>query len=99
MAGVNFVLAAIAENLFPQGVVADQAGAEERKDGAGSGQINQHVVGRAAGPLRLAADVAQLLRLRINVYEFDLVNDPVAPGQQSATVVCAFVLHGAQGPV
>jgi len=35
--------------------------------------------------LRLAANVGELLRLRIDINHFDLVNDPGAAGKKAAT--------------
>ena len=99
MANVNLVLAAIVEDVLAQRVLADQARAEEREGGAGSGEVNQDVVRGAAGALGLAANVAQLLRLRVNVNEFDLVNDPVAAGQEAGVAVCGFVFHGGKAAV
>ncbi len=93
MFDVNLVLAAGGEDALTEGVLADQARREERERSAGPGEINQNVIGRAAGAFRLAANIRELLRLRINVNHLDLVNDPIAAGQQSTAVVCKLILH------
>ena len=94
VADVNLVLAAGVADVFAEGVLADQAGGEEREGRAGLGEINQDVVRRAAGALGLAANVGELFGLRIDINHLDLVNDPVAPGEEAAAVICASILHG-----
>jgi hypothetical protein len=42
----------------------------------------------------LATDISELLRLRIHVYDFDLVNDPVSTGEQSAVAISVRAFHG-----
>ena len=79
--------------MFAQGVLADEAGGEEREGGAGPGEVNQNIVGRAAGALGLAANVGELLRLRIDINHLDLVDDPVAAGEQAGAGGCAFLFH------
>jgi len=49
--------------------------------------------------LRLAADVPELLRLRVNIDQFDLIDDPVASGQNATPGVSSFVFHGGKGAV
>jgi hypothetical protein len=46
----------------------------------------------------LAADIPQLLRLGIDIDQLDLIDDPIAPGQEAATGICASRFHavGAQ---
>jgi hypothetical protein len=41
----------------------------------------------------LPANVSQLFRLRININDLDLVNDPVAARQQTAAAMCIFSFH------
>src|SRR5690349_17933887 len=78
VANVYLVLSAIFENLLAQRVSAHQTSAKKREGRAGFGKIHQHIVRRAAGPLRLGANVAQLFRLGIDVDEFYLIDNPVA---------------------
>ena len=80
-AGVNVMFLAIVENELAEGVLAHQARGEKGKRGTEFGEINQNVVRRAAAALRLAANVGELLRLRIDINHFDLINDPVATGK------------------
>ena len=76
-----------------QGVLADQTRAEQGEWRPGLGQRDQNIVRRPAGPLGLAANVAQLFRLGININDFDLIDDPVSAGEQTAAGVCAFSFH------
>src|SRR6266853_3080896 len=80
VASIYFVLAAIVEDLLAERVTANQPCPIKREGSAGLGKIHQDIVRRAAGSLRLGADVAQLLRLRIDVDEFHLIDYPVAAG-------------------
>jgi len=91
---VDPMAAAIVEYLSSQGILTNQAGAKEREGSAGLGKIVQNIVGCAAGALGLAADVAQLLGLRVNIDDLDLIDDPVATGQEAVTRVLGFVFHG-----
>jgi hypothetical protein len=91
---INGVLATVGQNLITQRVLADEPGGHQRERRTGTGEINKDVVGRAAGALRLAADISELLRLRIHVYDFDLVNDPVSTGEQSAVAISVRAFHG-----
>ena len=90
---VDLVLAAGGEDVLAEGILADEAGREERERSARPGEVNQDVVGRAAGALGLAANVGELLRLRIDVDHLDLVDDPIAAGEQTAAAVCTLILH------
>jgi len=83
-AGVDFMFAAIVEDQFAERVFADQASGGERKIGAQSGEVNENIIWRAARALRLAADVGQLLALGEDIDELDLVNDPIAAGENAA---------------
>jgi hypothetical protein len=83
---INLVLAAGSEDVFAEGVLADQTGGEEREWGAGPREVRQDVVGRAPGALGLAANVGELFRLRIHIDHLDLVDDPVAAGEQAGAV-------------
>jgi hypothetical protein len=80
--------------VIAQRILADEAGGEERERDAGPGEVNQHVVRGAAGPFGLATDVGELFRLGIDVNHLDLVNDPVAPGEEAATLTSSCVFHG-----
>ena len=76
---------AIVENKLAEGVLAHQTRGEKGKRHTEFGEVNQNVVRRAAGALRLAANVGELLQLRIDINHFDLVNNPVAAGKKAAT--------------
>ena len=78
-----FALGAVGQNCLPERVFADQAGRGKRKWRAEFGEIHEHIIRSAAGPLRLAADIGQLLALWIHIDHFDLVNDPISACQQS----------------
>ena len=93
MSGVNVVRSAGFENLFAERIFADKASAEKRERRPGIGEIDQDVVGRSAGALRLAADIAELLGLGIDIDQFDLVDDPIAARKQATTAICADFLH------
>lgn len=84
VADVDFVVAAIVEDLFAEGIFADEARAKEWKWRAGFGEVDQNVVRSAAGALGLAADIAELLWLRIDIDQFDLVDDPVPTREKPA---------------
>jgi hypothetical protein len=43
--------------------------------------------------LGLAADVAKLLRLGIDVDQFDLIDDPIAARKQATTTICVQFFH------
>src|SRR2546429_9491896 len=76
--GIDLMPPAVRQNLASQIIITDQTGSDQRKRRGAFGEIDQHVVRRAPGSLRLAADIAQLFRLGINVDDFDLINDPVS---------------------
>jgi hypothetical protein len=71
--------------VLPQGILADQTGADQRESRAEFGQIDEDIIGRAASALVLAADIGELLALGIHVDQFDLVDDPVAARDNAAT--------------
>src|ERR1043166_570407 len=96
MFGINVVLAAVAENLLAKRIFSDEAGSHQRERCAGIGEIYQNVVRRTAGALGLATDISELLRLRIDVNNFYLVNDPVPTGEQTAAAVSIRAFHGAK---
>src|SRR5882672_5594047 len=56
VANINVVLSTVLEDLLSQCVAANQASAKKREGCAGFGKIHQHIIRRAAGPLRLSAD-------------------------------------------
>jgi hypothetical protein len=93
------MLAAIIEDLVAQSIIADEAGAEKGEGDPGLSEIDQDVVGGATRPLRLRTDVAKLLRLRIDIDEFDLVDDPIPAGQEPAMPVRTYVFHGGEATV
>ncbi len=99
MLHVNLVLAAGGEDVLAQGILADEAGREQREGRAGPSEINQNVVGRAARALGLAPNVGELLRLRIDINHLDQVNDPVASGEQAAAVFRTLILHDGKAVV
>ena len=94
---VNLVALAIVQDELAQAVPADEARADQREAGAELGQVDEHIVGRAARALRLAEDVRQLLALRIDVDEFDLVNDPITAREDSAAAGIAFRIRHSFG--
>ena len=92
--GIDFALATITQNSLAERVLADQAGAEEGEICAETSQVHDHVIRGAAGTLAgLAADIGQLLALRVNVNQFDLIDDPIAASQQAAPGGGAFSIH------
>src|SRR5215831_7354425 len=93
VSGVDIVRSAGFENLFAERVFADKASAKKRERCPGIGEINQDVVGRSAGTLRLAADVSKLLGLGIDIDQFDLVDDPIAARKEATTAVYADFFH------
>ena len=99
VSGIDFVLAAIIEDLFPEGVFADKARRQERERSAGLREINQYIIRRSSGALGLTADIAQLFRLRININQLHLIDDPVASGQQATAVIRALDFHGTRRSV
>jgi len=96
---IDFMPAAIINDLAAQSIVADEAGAEEGEGDAGFGEVDQDVIGGATGALRLRADIAKLFRLRIDIDEFDLVDDPIPAGQKAAMAVRTYVFHGGETTV
>src|SRR5712692_7500216 len=85
--------AAILQNHFPQGVLAYQSRRQERQAGAELGEVDQDVVRSAAGSGRLAPDVGELFGLRKNVDEFNLVDDPISPGEHAAARSWVSIFH------
>jgi len=85
--------------LFAQGIFADESGADQRERRARFGQVNKDIVRRSARALGLAADIAELFGLRIDINQFDLVNDPIATGQQPVVRIRPMVLHGGKTAV
>src|SRR2546426_10962851 len=96
MANIDFVLAAILENLFTQRVLVDQSSAEQRKGSLAPGQIDEHIIRSAASALRLPANVSQLLGLRVHIDEFDLVDDPIPASQEATVGIRVSVFHDAK---
>src|ERR1044071_98563 len=80
MTNINIVIAAISENLFSERVFPHETCAIKREGSSRFSEVHQHIVRSAASALRLCADVAQLFRLGIDIYQFDLIDNPVAPG-------------------
>jgi hypothetical protein len=81
--GVDAVLAAVGQNHLAQGVLADPPGRIEREISPQAGQVDQHVVGRAPGALGLAANIRQRFARGEDIDYFNLVNDPIAAGQEA----------------
>jgi hypothetical protein len=95
MTRVNLVLATIVEDGFAEGIFADKAGGKKRKIRPEPCQANADIIRCAPGALPgLAADVSKLLPLRININEFDLIDDPIAASQQAASGGRMFSSHG-----
>jgi hypothetical protein len=90
---IDLVAATGIQNLFAQGVLTDEAGGEKRKGSARPGEVDQNVIGRAAGALGLATNVRELFWLRVDINHLDQVDDPVAAGEQAGAGGCAFLLH------
>ena len=76
---------AIFQDNPAQVVLPHHARRHQRKRRLEPRQINQDIIRRAAGALGLGADIGQLIALGIDINHFDLVNDPIARGQQAAT--------------
>src|SRR5207244_9609061 len=55
----------------------------QRQTGAEFSQVDQDIVRRPAGALRLAENIGQLLALRKDIDDFDLIDDPIAAGEQT----------------
>src|SRR5437899_1211432 len=91
--GVNLVRFTGLENFLAERIFAHQTCTQKWKRNARFGQIDQYIVGCATGPLGLAADVAKLLGLGIDIDQFDLVDDPVAACEQAATTICGQFIH------
>ena len=83
MADVDVMAAAILQNDAAQVVIAHQAGGAEREGSLQAGQIDGDIVRRTARALGLAANIGQLVALRIDINDLDLINDPIARGQQA----------------
>jgi len=96
VAGINFVLAAGGEDVLAQRILSHQPSGEERKRDARTGEVNQHVVRGAAVPSDWLRMFGELFRLGIDINHLDLINDPVAPGEEAATLNCSCVFHGAK---
>ena len=94
MAESNFVLATIARIDSPRAVLPDEAGGEEGETAPALGQIDEHIVRRTAGALGLAANIGELFGLGIDVDQLDLVDNPIAAGQQASMALYAFGFHG-----
>src|SRR3954470_1802065 len=93
-ASVDLMLAAIVEDEIAQSVFADQPRAREREIGPQFGEVEQDIVGSAAGALGLAANVGELLALREDIDELDLIDDPVAARKNTAPSRRMFRFHG-----
>ena len=83
--GVDLVLLAVGLDGFAVGVLPDEAGTDQGEPGPELGEVEEEIVGRASGSLVLRADVGELFTLGIDVDHFDLVDDPVAAGNDAAT--------------
>ena len=92
-AGVDLMLAAMSKDLVAERILPDQPGGGQWKRRATFGEINQSVIRRAARAWRLAENIAKTLRLRININDFDLINNPVAAGKNAATGVGGGAFH------
>ena len=66
-ASVDLVLAAILQDLLTQSVLPHQAARIKGEGSSEPGQVDQHVVGRAARSLSFTPNIGKLLRLRINI--------------------------------
>jgi hypothetical protein len=79
--------------LFTERIFAHKSRAKKGKGHAGFGEVDQNIVRSAAGSLRLTADVAKLLRLGIDIDQFDLIDDPIAACEQAATAIRTHSFH------
>src|SRR5205085_8723400 len=93
MPDIDFMLAAIIQDLCPQGILADQSRAKQGERNARFSQIDEHVIRSAASPLGLALNIAKLLRLWVDVDHLDLIDDPIAASQQTEVGICLLILH------
>ena len=90
---VDSALPAIIQDTLTERVAADQAGAEQWQRHPEAGKVHQDVVRRSTGSLRLAANICQLFRLRKNINQLDLVNDPIATSKKTAPGRGGFAFH------
>ena len=88
---INAVRIALGVNPVPIGIRADQADACERKGGAQAGEVEEHIEWAAAIAGCFRQDVRERVLLRIGVDEFQLVDDPVAAGEDSFAGTHAFL--------
>ena len=83
--GVNTPALAVRQDFPAQRVDPHHPGGGQRKRGPQPHQIHQHIVRRPAGSLRLTPDIGQMTALRINIHHFDLIDNPIAPGEEAGT--------------
>lgn len=82
-AGVDLGFAAIGEDAFTEGVIADEAGGGEGEGGAEAEEVDEDVVGGAPCAEGLALDVGEFLDGGVDVDGLDFVDDPVAGGEDA----------------
>src|SRR6266436_6140929 len=75
--GVNVVRSTGFEDMLAERIFADQSRAKKRKGSARFCKVDQHIVRSAAGALGLAADIAKLLGLGIDIDQLHLVDNPI----------------------
>ena len=83
---VDTELLAVVEDLRAEGVFAHQTGTLQREFGSQHGKIYQHVIRRTTRAFVLAVDIGELFPLGKNVDKFDLVDDPIAAGQNALPI-------------
>ena len=87
VAGVDFMASAVLPDLPAGVVIADEAGAQERKRCAAAGEDGEDIVGAAARAVDPAEDVAELPGLRVEVDDMDVVQEPVAAASRPRRVL------------
>lgn len=94
VAGIYFVFFAVLEDFLAEGIFTDEACAGEGEGCAEFGEVDEDVIGAAAGALFLGEDIGQCFGVGIDVDLLDLVDDPVASGEEPFTGDGRGFLHG-----
>ena len=93
MPGIDAMAAAIVQDDPAKIVIADQAGGGEGEGSLQARQGDGDIVRRAARAPELAANIGQLIALRIDINHLDLINDPIARSQQAAPGFSSAFFH------
>ncbi len=74
---------AVQQNFLAVGVAADQPDARQRESTFKFGEVFENVVGTASVAIRLCANSGQRVLRRPGVNNLNVVNDPIAGGENS----------------